>query len=286
MGTLHHLNALITERLTAAAVEIFGAVEKTLIDYQGEISRSKQEINQLRSLLSWPEVRLHRSDHLLSARSNEEAPPEGSHVSPKPQSILHIKEEHDQRDAQQGASCRQQSDATVSPEVVTRGDHEDPPLHLYTVLTVEQAAAIKAEPHGDECLTSTCGINAESEVQQLNPEDPLEITYSKNHGTQQDQSQYQHRYNRHTSKIIKVQAFTSSKPQEEADCDCTLPHQPLDDYNEAPSLTLSPKCSLSNNAFTTENRTDVEGCTLSGESQSVHSVEPEQLVGQSEHTKT
>lgn len=61
MGTLHHLNALITERLTAAAVEIFGAVEKTLIDYQGEISRSKQEINQLRSLLSWPEVRLHRS---------------------------------------------------------------------------------------------------------------------------------------------------------------------------------------------------------------------------------
>lgn len=82
-----------------------------------------------------------------------------------------------------------------------------------------------------------------------------------------------------------MQAFTSSKPQEEADCDCTLPHQPVDDYNEAPSLTLSPKCSLSNNAFTTENRTDVEGCTLSGESQSVHSVEPEQLVGQSEHTK-
>lgn len=108
----------------------------------------------------------------MSARSDEEASPEGStpHVSPKPQSILHIKEEHDQRDAQQGVSCRQQSDATVSPEVVTRGDHEDPPLHLYTVLTVEQAAAIKAEPHGDECLTSTCGINAESEVQQLNPE--------------------------------------------------------------------------------------------------------------------
>lgn len=108
----------------------------------------------------------------MSACSDEEASPEGStpHVSPKPQSILHIKEEHDQRDAQQGASCRQQSDATVSPEVVTRGDHEDPPLHLYTVLTVKQAAAIKAEPHGDECLTSTCGINAESEVQQLNPE--------------------------------------------------------------------------------------------------------------------
>ncbi|XP_031603661.1 zinc finger protein 239-like isoform X2 [Oreochromis aureus] len=288
MGTLHHLNALITERLTAAAVEIFGAVEKTLIDYQGEISRSKQEINQLRSLLSWPEVRLHRSDHLLSPCSDEEASPEGCtpHVHPKPQSILHIKEEHDQRDAQQGASCRQQRDATVSPEVVTKGDHEDPPSHLYTVLTVEQAAAIKAEPHGDECLTSTCRINAESEVQQLNPEDPLEITYSKNHGTQQDQSQYQHCYNRHTSQIIKVQAFTSSRPQEEVDCDCTLHHQPVDDYDEAPSLTPSPKCSLSNNTFTTaENRTDVEGCTLSRESQSVHSVEPEQLVGQSEHTE-
>lgn len=61
MEALQYLNAFISERLTAAAVEIFGAVEKTLIEYQGEISRSKQEIDHLRTLVLWPEVRLHRS---------------------------------------------------------------------------------------------------------------------------------------------------------------------------------------------------------------------------------
>ncbi len=61
MASLQRLNAFICERLTAAAVDIFGAVEKTLIEYQGEISRSKQEVDHLRTLVLWPEVRLHRS---------------------------------------------------------------------------------------------------------------------------------------------------------------------------------------------------------------------------------
>uniref|UniRef100_A0A671UKC7 C2H2-type domain-containing protein n=1 Tax=Sparus aurata TaxID=8175 RepID=A0A671UKC7_SPAAU len=66
MSSLRYLNAFISERLTAAAVEIFGAVEKTLIEYQGEISRSKREVDHLRTLVLWPEVRLHRSGRPLS----------------------------------------------------------------------------------------------------------------------------------------------------------------------------------------------------------------------------
>ena len=61
MDTLQYLNAFISERLAAAAVEIFGAVEKTFTEYQGEISRSKQEIDHLRTLVLCPQVRLHRS---------------------------------------------------------------------------------------------------------------------------------------------------------------------------------------------------------------------------------
>lgn len=68
MDSLTHLNAFISERLTAAAVEIFGAVEKTLIEYRREISRSKQEIDHLRSLVLWPEVRLHRSGMWIRLR--------------------------------------------------------------------------------------------------------------------------------------------------------------------------------------------------------------------------
>lgn len=65
MGSWQHLNEFIGERLTAAAVEIFGAVEKTLSEFQGEISRSKREIEHLRALVSRPEVKLHRSGMLM-----------------------------------------------------------------------------------------------------------------------------------------------------------------------------------------------------------------------------
>lgn len=61
MSSLQQLSAFISERLAAAAAEVFGAVEKTLMEYQGEVSRSKQEIDHLRTLVLWPEVRLHRS---------------------------------------------------------------------------------------------------------------------------------------------------------------------------------------------------------------------------------
>ncbi|XP_051262119.1 zinc finger protein 233-like [Dicentrarchus labrax] len=49
---MHSLKAFLNERLTAAAEEIFGAVEKTIADYKEEISRSKDlEISRLRMQL-------------------------------------------------------------------------------------------------------------------------------------------------------------------------------------------------------------------------------------------
>ena len=51
MATLQRLNGFLTDRLAAAAIEIFGAVEKTMVEYQEQISDSKQEIRHLRKLL-------------------------------------------------------------------------------------------------------------------------------------------------------------------------------------------------------------------------------------------
>lgn len=49
---MHSLRAFLTERLTAAAEEIFDAVEKTIVEYKEEISRSKDlEISRLRMQL-------------------------------------------------------------------------------------------------------------------------------------------------------------------------------------------------------------------------------------------
>ena len=46
-----HLRAFVSERLSAAALDIFGEVEKTLSLYQVEVSRSREEIILLRQQL-------------------------------------------------------------------------------------------------------------------------------------------------------------------------------------------------------------------------------------------
>uniref|UniRef100_UPI0037E8A539 zinc finger and SCAN domain-containing protein 31-like n=1 Tax=Semicossyphus pulcher TaxID=241346 RepID=UPI0037E8A539 len=61
------LRLLVNERLTAAAEEIFGLVEKTIAGYQDEAVRSKKEIIQLKKQIEQltvfkPEVMLFRAD--------------------------------------------------------------------------------------------------------------------------------------------------------------------------------------------------------------------------------
>lgn len=63
-ATLQSFNVFLTERLTAAAVDIYGFVEKTIIDYQDEVYRAKLENQRLQRLLDLvykPEIRLHRA---------------------------------------------------------------------------------------------------------------------------------------------------------------------------------------------------------------------------------
>nr|XP_019942041.1 PREDICTED: gastrula zinc finger protein XlCGF48.2-like isoform X1 [Paralichthys olivaceus] len=63
--TLQSFNVFLTERLSAAALDIYGFVEKTLTDYQEEVNRTRQENRRLQRLLDLlykPEIRLHRAD--------------------------------------------------------------------------------------------------------------------------------------------------------------------------------------------------------------------------------
>ncbi|XP_029597330.1 zinc finger protein 239 [Salmo trutta] len=76
MSKLQFLNVFVTERLSAAAVEIFGVVEKTIAEYQEEICLSAEENERLRRLLDMatkPEITLHRADFQLLSPS---VPPE------------------------------------------------------------------------------------------------------------------------------------------------------------------------------------------------------------------
>ncbi|XP_035609410.2 zinc finger protein 347-like [Oncorhynchus keta] len=73
MSKLQLLRLFLNERLTAAAVEIFGAVEKTVVEYQ-------EENDRLRRLLRiTPEMQLCKIDSLQLSVSEKEVPSEQQH---------------------------------------------------------------------------------------------------------------------------------------------------------------------------------------------------------------
>ncbi|XP_034144044.1 uncharacterized protein LOC105018472 isoform X2 [Esox lucius] len=76
MTKLQSLSVFVDELLTVAAVEILGAVEKVIAEYQEEISRSKEENDQLRRLLRiTPDIKISSIDNpkCSLAISEEEA---------------------------------------------------------------------------------------------------------------------------------------------------------------------------------------------------------------------
>ncbi|XP_038843888.1 gastrula zinc finger protein XlCGF46.1-like [Salvelinus namaycush] len=97
MSKLQLLRVFLNERLTAAALEIFGAVEKTVVEYQ-------EENDRLRRLLQiTPEIQLCRivpPDSLQLSAYEEEVPPEQQEWSPslgqKDPEPTQIKEEEEE----------------------------------------------------------------------------------------------------------------------------------------------------------------------------------------------
>ena len=64
MSKVQMLRSLVKQRLTAAAEEIFGLVERTIAEYEEELCRSKEENERQRKLLDAvfnPQLRLHRA---------------------------------------------------------------------------------------------------------------------------------------------------------------------------------------------------------------------------------
>ncbi|CDQ80446.1 unnamed protein product [Oncorhynchus mykiss] len=74
MSKIELLRLFLNERLTAAADEIFGTIEKTIVEYQEEVSRTKEENNRLRRML-----RLQKTDSQPLTVSDEDLPPEQQH---------------------------------------------------------------------------------------------------------------------------------------------------------------------------------------------------------------
>ncbi|XP_061744551.1 gastrula zinc finger protein XlCGF57.1-like [Nerophis ophidion] len=63
MSTLQMLRALVDQRLTAAVEEIFVVLERTIAEYEAELSRTKEDYNQLLdAVFKKHQVVLHRTD--------------------------------------------------------------------------------------------------------------------------------------------------------------------------------------------------------------------------------
>ncbi|XP_010887658.2 zinc finger protein 568-like [Esox lucius] len=93
MSKLQLLRAFLNERLTAVAVEIFGAVEKTVTEYQEENERLR------RMLRITPDIKLPRIDSLQFslAVSEEEVPRDKRHCEQELNlETIHIKEEQEE----------------------------------------------------------------------------------------------------------------------------------------------------------------------------------------------
>ncbi|XP_061779148.2 uncharacterized protein [Nerophis lumbriciformis] len=111
MSTLHMLRALVDQRLTAAVEEIFVVLERTIAEYEAELSRTKEQNKLLLdAVFKKHQVVLHRTDvqqppHIIEEEEDpqttqikeEEADPQPTHMKeeeedPQP---THMKEEEE-----------------------------------------------------------------------------------------------------------------------------------------------------------------------------------------------
>ncbi|XP_059205796.1 zinc finger protein 184-like [Centropristis striata] len=102
MSKVQTVRALVEQRLTAAAEEIFGLFERTIAEYEEQLCRSKEKNERQQKLLDAvfnPQIHLHRADVQQLPVTKEEVPPEqqdsGLDQDQEDQEPLHIKEEQE-----------------------------------------------------------------------------------------------------------------------------------------------------------------------------------------------
>uniref|UniRef100_A0A8K9WYT7 Uncharacterized protein n=1 Tax=Oncorhynchus mykiss TaxID=8022 RepID=A0A8K9WYT7_ONCMY len=171
------LNTFLTQRLTAAAVEISAVFEKKIVEYQVEISRSKEENKRLQRLLDLvfhPEIKLHRADsqQLSLPASEEEVPPEQQHCEqessprqwqedPEPTQIKEEQEEvRTSQEEDQPQGLEPDTKDVLIPACVKSDYEQDPPLPSHLDQTLENrerdslptntTEQIKTEPDGED----------------------------------------------------------------------------------------------------------------------------------------
>uniref|UniRef100_A0A8P4JXE2 C2H2-type domain-containing protein n=1 Tax=Dicentrarchus labrax TaxID=13489 RepID=A0A8P4JXE2_DICLA len=172
MCKVQMLRALVKQRLTAAAEEIFGLFERTIAEYEEELCRSKEENERQRKLLDAvfnPQLRLHRADVQQLSLSKEEVPPEQQQEwrpsldqeDPEPP---HIKEEQEEVGTSQEGE--QLQGFTFTPVPVKSEDDDDEEKPQSSQLHQRQTEQMETDDRED-CGGPEPARNSDPDVQQL-----------------------------------------------------------------------------------------------------------------------
>ncbi|XP_028456203.1 zinc finger protein 316-like isoform X2 [Perca flavescens] len=151
MSKVQILRALVKQRLTAAAEEIFGLFERTIAEYEEERCRSKEENERQRK-------RLDADVQQLSVRE-EEVPPEqrewSSSLDQQHPEPPHIKEEQEElwisqeREQLQGLEEADITKFSFTPVLVKSEDDEEKPQP--SQLHQRQTELMETEADGEDC---------------------------------------------------------------------------------------------------------------------------------------
>ncbi|XP_031694988.1 zinc finger protein 594-like [Anarrhichthys ocellatus] len=158
MSKVQMLRCLVNQRLTAAAEEIFGVFERTIAEYEEELSRSKEENERQRRLLDavfMPQLRSHRADVQQLLVVKEEVPPEqqewSSSLDQEDPEPPHIKEEQEELwTSQEGEQLQGLEEADIK-FTFTPVKSEDDEEEAQSSLHQRQTEQMETEGDGEDC---------------------------------------------------------------------------------------------------------------------------------------
>ncbi|XP_033933544.1 zinc finger and SCAN domain-containing protein 31-like [Pseudochaenichthys georgianus] len=157
------LLSLVKQRLTEAAEDIFVLFERTIAEYEEELSRSKQENERHRKLLDavlQPQLQIHRADVQQLVVVKEEVPTDQQEWSSSldqedPEPPPHIKEEQEELwisqegEQLQGLEEADITKSTFTPVPVKSEDVEEKPQS--SQLHQRQTEHLETEADGEDC---------------------------------------------------------------------------------------------------------------------------------------
>ncbi|XP_028987840.1 zinc finger protein 510-like [Betta splendens] len=162
MSSVQHLKEFISQRLAAAAVEIFGAFEQTIVEYEEELDRQRRLLDAVLK----PEIKLHRIEtpEIPDVFEEEEAPTHLQichHIMETSQNEnypipLQIKEEHEEprtSEEQETLVLKQETDNVMSSA------YEDNQLLSHSFVVTLDVNNSMSKTHTDEktFICPTCG---------------------------------------------------------------------------------------------------------------------------------